>query len=228
MGKTRILSYTDYVFQNRREAGKLLSEALKEFRRMDVLVLGIPRGGVVVAAEIARALGADLDVALTRKIGAPLAPELAIGAVSESGQVYLNSDLASQVGADEGYIEREKARQAGFIRERAQQYRKVRPKISLEGRIAIIVDDGVATGATMLATLWSLKQERPRQLVVALPVASGDAVDVLAGSADEVIVRQVPMYLSGISQFYDDFSQTGDDEVMEILREALLRKDKKS
>jgi hypothetical protein len=224
MGKTRILSREGRIFQDRREAGRILSEALKGFREKEAVVLGIPRGGVVVAAQIAQALEADLDVALTRKIGAPLQPELAIGALAENGQVYLNELLAAQVGADEGYIERERARQAGVINERAQQYRKVRPKVPLAGRLVIVVDDGVATGATMLATLWSLAQERPQRLVVALPVATDDAVDILAEAADEVVVLQVPIYLAGISQFYSDFSQTSDDEVVDILEDSLLWK----
>ncbi len=228
MGKTRILFREDRIFRDRAEAGRILSGALKEFAGKDAVVLGIPRGGVVVAAQIARAIDADLDVALTRKIGAPLQPELAIGALAESGQIYLNDLLAAQAGADEGYIEREKARQAGVIKERAQQYRKVRSKIPLAGRLAIVVDDGVATGATMLATLWSLARERPQRLVVALPVATDDAVDILAEAADEVVVLQVPIFLAGISQFYGDFSQTGDDEIVDILKDSLLWKGGKS
>ncbi len=228
MGKTRILFREDRIFRDRAEAGRILSGALKEFAGKDAVVLGIPRGGVVVAAQIARAIDADLDVALTRKIGAPLQPELAIGALAESGQIYLNDLLAAQAGADEGYIEREKARQAGVIKERAQQYRKVRSKIPLAGRLVIVVDDGVATGATMLATLWSLARERPQRLVVALPVATDDAVDILAEAADEVVVLQVPIFLAGISQFYGDFSQTGDDEIVDILKDSLLWKGGKS
>ncbi|QAT16637.1 phosphoribosyl transferase domain protein [Candidatus Velamenicoccus archaeovorus] len=227
MGRIRVISYEDRIFQDRREAGRFLSEALKKFQGRDALVLGIPRGGLVVAAEIARAIGADMDAALTRKIGAPLQPELAIGALSESGQIYLNSALAAQVGADEEYIEQEKARQAGVIKERAQQYRKVRPKASVTDRLVIVTDDGAATGATMLATLWSLRQEKPQRLIAALPVVSGDAVEILAGAADELVVLQVPMYLAGISQFYGDFSQTSDDEVVGILKEFAARRGRK-
>jgi len=228
MGKTRILFREDRIFRDRAEAGRILSGALKEFAGKDAVVLGIPRGGVVVAAQIAKAIDADLDVALTRKIGAPLQPELAIGALAESGQIYLNDLLAAQAGADEGYIEREKVRQAGVIKERAQQYRKVRSKIPLAGRLVIVVDDGVATGATMLATLWSLAREKPQRLVVALPVATDDAVDILAEAADEIVVLQVPIFLAGISQFYGDFSQTGDDEIVDILKDSLLWKGGKS
>jgi predicted phosphoribosyltransferase len=228
MGKARILFREDRIFRDRAEAGRILSGALKEFAGQDAVVLGIPRGGVVVAAQIAKAIDADLDVALTRKIGAPLQPELAIGALAESGQIYLNDLLAAQAGADEGYIEREKVRQAGVIKERAQQYRKVRSKIPLAGRLVIVVDDGVATGATMLATLWSLARERPQRLVVALPVATDDAVDILAEAADEIVVLQVPIFLAGISQFYGDFSQTGDDEIVDILKDSLLWKGGKS
>ncbi|MFB3918983.1 MAG: phosphoribosyltransferase [Candidatus Velamenicoccus archaeovorus] len=227
MGRIRVISHEDRIFQDRREAGRFLSEALKKFQGRDALVLGIPRGGLVVAAEIARAIGADMDAALTRKIGAPLQPELAIGALSESGQIYLNSALAAQVGADEEYIEQEKARQAGVIKERAQQYRKVRPKASVTDRLVIVTDDGAATGATMLATLWSLRQEKPQRLIAALPVVSGDAVEILAGAADELVVLQVPMYLAGISQFYGDFSQTSDDEVVGILKEFAARRGRK-
>jgi len=182
--------------------------------------VGIPRGGVIVAAEVARKLDAKLDIVLSRKLGAPYNPELAIGAISEDGRVFLNEALASQVGADKGYIEAEKAQQWCEIKDRIKRFRKVKQKITLKGKTTIVTDDGVATGATMQAALIALRQEKPGKLIAALPVGAGEAVELLADYADEVVALRIPDYLGAIGQFYLDFSQTSDEEVLGILRDG--------
>jgi putative phosphoribosyl transferase len=161
---------------------------------------------------------ADLDIALTRKLGAPSNPELAIGAVSENGPIHIQHGIADRVGADEDYIKREIARQFAEIEVRRQRYRQVLPKVSLEGRTAILVDDGVATGATMEAALWAARDERPKEVIVAVPVGAQDAIARLQREADDVVCPYVPPYFQAIAQFYADFRQVGDEEVMEILR----------
>ena len=150
-------------YADRRQAARLLGKSLAGYETYHPLILGIPRGGVVVADTIARALKTDLDIVLIRKLGAPGNPELAIGAISESGRIHLQHDIAEKVGADEDYIEQEIARQLAEIEARRQRYRNVLPKVSLEGRTVILVDDGVATGATMQASLWAVGCARTRR-----------------------------------------------------------------
>jgi putative phosphoribosyl transferase len=205
-------------YADRRQAARQLSESLAGYEALRPLVLGIPRGGVVIADTIARELKTDLDIVLTRKLGAPGNPELAIGAVSESGRIHLQHEIAARVGADEGYIEREMNRQLEEIQARRERYRSVRPKVPLEGRTVLLVDDGVATGATMQASLWAARDEAPKEIVVAVPVGAQDAIEQLQRDADDVICPYVPPYFYAIGQFYEDFGQVEDREVMEILR----------
>jgi len=172
---------------------------------------------------VAQDLNADLDIVLTRKLGAPGNPELAIGAVAENGTILIREQIAEKVGADEDYIQMEKSRQFAEIRARRERYRSVLPKVSLEGRIVILVDDGIATGATMQASIWAAREEGPDRIIVAVPVGGQDAIDRLAGDADEVICPYVPEYFYAIGQFFEDFGQVGDDEVMEILRMHSLK-----
>ena len=220
MDIVRIISHSNEAFRDRQEAGRLLADELKYLSGKETVVLGIPRGGVIVAAEVSRILKAKLDIVLSRKLGAPDNPELAIGAVTEDGKVFLNEALASQVGADKGYIESEKARQLLEIKERIKRFRKVKQNISLTGKTVIVTDDGVATGATMQAALIALRQGKPGKLIAALPVAAGEAVELLADYADEVIALRVPDYLGAIGQFYLDFSQSSDEEVLGILKDG--------
>lgn len=180
-------------------------------------MLGIPRGGIVVAAEISRLLKAQLDIVLSRKLGAPGNPELAVGSISEQGKLFLNEDLASAVGADKSYIQAEKARQLAEIKNRIQLFRRVKAKAPLKGKTVIVTDDGVATGATMQAALWAIKKENPKELIAAIPVAAKESVELLAGFADETIVLRQPEYLGAISQFYLHFEQVSDKEVLNIL-----------
>lgn len=201
-------------FRDRRHAGALLVEALKPLGLERPVVLGIPRGGVVVADEVAKGLGGELDVVLVRKIGAPGNPEFALGAVGEKGGMVLKP-YALQY-ADQSYLEREAARQKDVIRKRAERYRKVRPKVPLAGRDVVLVDDGIATGSTMEAALAVVLSEKPRRVVVAVPVASSEAVERLKDQA-EVVVLSTPPDFAAVGAYYMDFGEVTDEEVEGLL-----------
>lgn len=220
-----IVSHSDEPFKGRKEAGSLLAEALKGLGGAGTVVLGIPRGGVVVAKELNRILNARLDIVLSHKLGAPRNPELAVGAISESGKVFLDGRITSLTGSDEAYIKAEAKRQGLEIKRRAEIFRKILPKADLKGKTGIITDDGVATGATMQAALWAARQEKPKRLIAACPVASSEAVERIEGYCDEVIVYRLPDFFGAVGQFYKDFGQTTDEEVMAILKaEASTRR----
>jgi len=157
-------------------------------------------------------------------MGAPGNPELAVGAVGEDGKLFLNRDLASSVGADAGYIEKEKERQLMEIRSRAGRFRKARARVPLKDKTVIVTDDGVATGATMQAALWAARQENPLKLVAAVPVGVRENIEAVAAFADQVVVQLLPRHLYAIGQYYEDFRQTTDDEVLEILKEYAREK----
>jgi len=220
MGTHRVISTSDEPFRDRTEAGHLLARELESYRGPGTTVLGIPRGGVVVAAEVARALDADLDIVLARKIGAPGNPEAAIGAISEDGRLFIDKSLASYVRADSPYIESEKRRQMARIKELAGEFRAIRPKVPLAGRTVIVTDDGVATGATMRAAAWAARHENPHKVILAIPVAPAEAIESLAEDADEVVCLRVPPYFAAVGQFYMEFGQTSNEEVKAILEEA--------
>ena len=205
-------------YADRRQAGRLLSKSLAGYEPYHPVILGIPRGGVIVADTIARELKTDLDIVLTRKLGAPGNPELAIGAVSESGRIHIQHEIAEKVGADEDYIQQEIEAQLAELQARQQRYRRVLPKVPLEGRTVILVDDGVATGATMQASLWAARDEGPKEVIVAVPVGAQDAIERLEREADDVVCPYVPPYFYAIGQFYADFGQVSDQEVIEILQ----------
>jgi predicted phosphoribosyltransferase len=220
MGALRIVSRSGEPFQNRKEAGELLAVELSALKGKSRAVLGIPRGGVVVAREVSRALDAALDIVLTRKLPAPHNPELAIGAVSEDGRAVLEKPIVAHLEIDEDYIEEEKERQLNEIRRRASAYRNVLPKLDLTDRIVIVTDDGVATGATMQASLLAARREKPEKLVAALPVGAADTLERLSAYCDELVALRVPPFFGAVGQFYTDFEQTSDEEVLEILMEA--------
>ncbi len=223
MGECRILSRSGAAFRDRAEAGRAVAEALAGMGLEGALVLGVPRGGMVTAREVALALGGELDVALARKLRAPNNPELAIGAVAEGGEMYLDERLAHNVGADEAYVERERAYQVQVIAERAERYRQIRPRVPLAGRRVVVTDDGVATGATMLAALRAARQEGPERLVAALPVGPDHTVQELAKGADLMVCLRVPPHFAAVGQFYQVFDQTADAELEAILREEADR-----
>ena len=183
------------------------------------VVLGILRGGIIVAREVARILESQLDIILSRKISAPLNSELAIGAISENGDLFLNQDIVGRADAPSSYINEQKEGQLRIIDERIKYFRKDFPKIKLTGRQVIIIDDGVATGATMLASIWSVKRENPQKLVVALPVGPEDSLWQLAQEVDLVVCLRAPEFFSAVGQFYLKFGETGDEEVLQIINE---------
>lgn len=207
------------VFQNRIEAGKLLAGKLQEFKgKKGLIILGIPRGGVVVGRELIKALNCPLDVMVTKKIGAPGHEELAIGAMGAIGKPVINESLAQRVGADEKYIEKEIARIKKEVKRREGEFRKGRPKLDLENKIVILTDDGVATGATMLAAIEVVRQQNPKKIVVAIPVIARDSLRKIEKLADEVIYLDAPKLFFAVGQFYKEFEQVSDEEVKELLK----------
>lgn len=229
MGILRTVSQGSEPFANRIEAGRLLGNELLNLSGENPVVLGIPRGGVVVAMQLALLLHAELDVVLSRKLGAPGNPELAIGALNEDGKLILIQDVISRLGRYEeikGYVEEQKAKQIIEIQKRVTKYREVKPKVPLKGRTVVITDDGIATGATMQASLWAARKESPAKLIAAVPVATSDAVKRIADLADETIVLKMPPFFYAVGQFYSQFDQTTDDEVLAILRESMKGKER--
>ena len=210
------------MFVDRRDAGRQLAGLLKKYQGQEgVLVLALPRGGVVVGFEIAAQLKADLDVLIVRKIGFPWQPELAAGAVSETGTVVMNREiLSSSSGAMDAYIEQETAQQKEEIVRRVALYRKGAAIKALKDRTVILVDDGVATGATMKAAIEALKKEGIRKLVVAVPVAPPLTAEELRGMADEFLCIGTPPDFMSVGSHYFDFTQVTDEEVVQMLEKA--------
>ncbi len=205
------------VFQNRLRAGEALAAALEDLKGEDVTVLAIPRGGVVVGDVVARALGAPLDVVVTRKIGAPGEPEFALGAVTQEGEVILDDRAVMMLGVDREYVEREASRQAVEVRDRMRRFRGDRPPPALKGRTVVIVDDGIATGSTIIAAVRSVRRQAPRWVVVAAPVGPPDTIARLSEEADRVVCLETPEPFFAIGEFYSEFEQVEDDEVKRIL-----------
>lgn len=209
------------MFKDRRDAGIQLAERLTHYKDKDnLLVLALPRGGVVPGFEVAKALNAPLDVLIVRKIGFPGQPEFAIGAVAETGAVSMNRSIVGRYNVSGDYIKEETARKKEEIARRVEMYRGGRSIENLEGRTVILVDDGVATGATMKAGIAALKKEKIGKLVIALPVAPPSTADELGDMADEVICLETPEDFAAVGGYYYDFTQVTDDEVVAMLNEA--------
>jgi putative phosphoribosyl transferase len=207
------------MFINRTDAGVRLAEKLNNYMdREGVLVLALPRGGVAVGFELARRLNAGLDVVIVRKIGVPSQPELAAGAISETGTVHLNRDVISSIGGLNAYLDEEIARQREEISRKILLYRGGAPIRELAGKTIILVDDGVATGATMKAAIETMKRERIAKLVVAVPVAPPQTAEELRHMADEFVCIETPEYFMAVGKHYMDFDQVTDEEVVEMLR----------
>ncbi|BAO88521.1 phosphoribosyltransferase [Caballeronia cordobensis] len=212
------------AFENRREAGRELARLLNEYaNRDDVTVLALPRGGVPVAYEVARALGARLDVLVVRKLGVPVQPELAMGAIASGDAFFLDERIVDYAGVDKHDLERVIARERAELERREKLYRGDMPPLDMNGRIAIVVDDGMATGATMKAAAMSLRHAHPSKIVAALPVAPLDSEARIEDIVDDFVCVMRPERYFGVGQFYVDFDQTSDDEVRELLDAA--RKD---
>jgi putative phosphoribosyl transferase len=211
------------MFRDRFDAGRQLALRLAHLKgsQPPVVVLGLPRGGVVVASQIARELGVPLDVLVVRKIGAPHQPELAIGAVTdgEHPQTVLNHDLLALAGADDAYVRNESAIQLEEVRRRQFQYRLGRPAVPVDGRCVILVDDGIATGATAKAALIALRQSNVARLLLAVPVAPQDTLKELEPLVDQIECLSSPPNFVAVGRYYEDFSQTSDEEVMAILQQ---------
>lgn len=206
------------VFENREEAGKKLASKLKNFQsKKNLIVLAIPRGGLVVGKELSQALGCPLDIIVTKKIGAPGNPELAIGAVGIMGEPVINEELAVRVGADEKYLQKEIANRQAEVKRRIKEYRGDKPSLKLRNKIVIITDDGVATGATMEAAVEVVRQQEPKKIIIAIPVIARDSLERLEEKADEVIYLDAPIMFFAVGQFYQQFGQVSDREVKEIL-----------
>jgi hypothetical protein len=206
------------MFRNRDAAAHEVAQLLKRRELYDPVVLGIPRGGVIIGAMLAEELGADLDVVLSRKLGAPGNPELAIGAMGEDGQVYLEPHAADLLGPLDAYLDQEREHQMNEIARRRALLRPVCPEAPLSGRSVIVTDDGIATGSTMIAALRVARPRKPRELIVAVPVASPDRLEEVRCCCDEVVCPLTPAFFWGIGQFYQDFRQIEDEEVIAILR----------
>ena len=205
------------MFHDRRDAAIRLAERLKDYKGRNPLILAIPRGAVPMAKIIAEALQGDFDVVLVRKLRAPWNPEFAIGSVDESGWTYI-ADYAADAGADKAYIEGEKQAQLAVMRERRRQYTPVRPPADPAGRIVIVIDDGLATGATMISALHGLRESQPQKLICAVPVAPPETLSKIAALADEIVCLEAPADFSAVGQFYAHFPQVEDDEVVRILQ----------
>jgi putative phosphoribosyl transferase len=209
------------IFSDRRDAGARLAEALDSFaNKSDVVVLALPRGGVPVGYEIAKQLGVPLDVLVVRKLGVPGHEELAMGAIASGGSLIVNRELVRTLGIPDATLHHTIERERRELERRERVFRGDRPPLDVTGKTVIVVDDGLATGSTMLAAIQALRARHPAQLVVAVPVASPDTCQTLRTYVDQMICLYTPEPFYGVGLWYDDFSQTTDEEVRELLERA--------
>ncbi len=209
------------IFRDRADAGRKLAALLQHLKGKDPVVLALPRGGVAIGREVARALGAPLDIVLVRKIGVPWQPELALGAVSDGvePQIFIDARLQERLAIPEDFVREETARQLAELERRRRVYCADRPPAAVEGRTALVVDDGIATGATMRVALRAVRRRKPSHLVLAAPVAAPETLAALKNEADETVCVATPGGLGAIGYYYEDFHQMSDAEVTELLRE---------
>lgn len=212
-------------FRNREHAAQILAERLTAYHGKNPLVLAIPRGAVPMGKIIADSLGGELDVVLVHKLGAPGNPELAIGSVDETGRVYLSEHM-QDLGIDDAYIEREKQAQLRTLRKRRAQYTPVRPSLDPAGRIVIVVDNGIATGASMIAALRAVRAEQPAKLIAAVAVAPLETIERIKREADEVVCLYAPDSFYAVGQFFEDFSQVSDEQAIAVLRQSSAKRER--
>ncbi len=209
------------VFRNRREAGQVLASLLAGYRgRPGVVVLGLPRGGVPVAYEIATALHAPLDVMVVRKLGVPGHEELAMGAIASGGVQVINEEVVRHLGLTPGIMASVAAIEQQELARREQAYRGKRPPVTIEGRTVILVDDGLATGSTMRAAVAALRRRHPTRVVVAIPTAAPEPCEELKQEVDEIVCAMTPTPFYGVGEWYEEFDQTSDEEVRDLLERA--------
>jgi putative phosphoribosyl transferase len=207
-------------FADRRDAGRRLGERLAHLALLRPIVVGLPRGGVIVAAQVAAGLGAPLDLLVVRKLGAPQQPELALGAIAEGGSRVLNADVVEATWIGEGELARLTAREEAALADEVTRYRRGRPPLAVADRVVIIVDDGLATGATARAAIQALQGRGAQRIVLAVPVAPADTVRAFEAIADEVVVLDVPRPFLAVGSAYGDFSAATDEEVLAALDES--------
>lgn len=209
------------IFQNRREAGRELAKKLDDYADQDdVIVLGLARGGLPVADEVARALGAPLDVFLVQKLGMPGREELAMGAIASGGVRVLNQDVIARANIGDEKVEQVAQKEKEELERREQAYRGDRERLDLENKIVLLVDDGLATGASMRAAVDAVKTSRPKKIIVAVPTASAEACGDLQGRVDDVVCAQTPSPFFGVGAWYEEFSQVNDQQVRQILEDS--------
>lgn len=206
------------IFSNRQQAGQLLAEKLSDYKdRKNVLVLAVPRGGVVVGAVLASELEVPLDVVVTKKIGAPDNPELAIGAVAENGEPIFDQELVARLGINQRYMQSATAKVHNTIASYVRKFRGGRP-LSINGQVVLITDDGVATGSTMEAAILWLRKQRPAEIILAVPTGAEDSMERLSRLANRTVCLDTPIWFSAVGQFYQEFGQVSDEEVVRILK----------
>jgi putative phosphoribosyl transferase len=207
-------------FGDRTDAGRQLADLLTRYRGQSPLVLGLPRGGVPVAYQVARRLGAPLDVWVVRKVGAPGQPELGVGAVAEGGALFLDRAMVRSLGFSETEVMQTAEREADEVSARVARFRGPHPAPTIEGRTVILVDDGVATGGTVRAAIRALRERRPGCIVLAVPVGAVESLETLRDEVDDLVCVHPAEFMMSVGEFYDDFSQTSDEEVQELLARA--------
>jgi putative phosphoribosyl transferase len=205
------------AFRDRNGAGQRLAKVLEAYRGEGTVVLGIPRGGIPLAATVARALDADLDIVVARKVGAPFQPEFAIGAVTANGGLYLDEETIAELDIDDEYLRQAIELESKVARQREERFRGTRPEPAVAGRTVLVVDDGLATGATMRAAVRSVRKRHPAKLVVAVPVGSEQACEALVPEVDELVCLMRPDPFFAVGLYYQDFAPVEDDEVQRIL-----------
>ena len=210
------------IFRDRKDSGTRLAQELKELKGKNAIVLAIPRGGVPVAMEVAKYLGCEMDLIITRKVGAPGNPEFAIGSVTQDGELITDREFATSYGVGERYLVEESKRQADIIKERLRRFRGDRPYPSLKDRIVVVVDDGIATGYTIRAAVQSIRRKNPAKLILAVPVAPQETIEELSKEVDQVVCLSTPEIFYAIGEFYENFEQVEDEEVVRMLKAVEL------